>query len=39
MIETLLNYHADPNIAENEEIGLNSPMHLAVALNMLDVIP
>ena len=33
MIETLLNYGADPNIAENEEIGLNSPMHLAVGLN------
>mgnify|MGYP000742770659 CR=1 FL=1 len=38
MIETLLQYDADPNIQENEEIGFNTPMHRAVEKNMLDAI-
>ena len=38
MIETLLQYGADPNIQENEEIGFNTPLHRATEKNMLDVI-
>ena len=38
MIDTLLQYGADPNIQENEQVGWNTPMHRAVELNMLDVI-
>ena len=38
MIETLLQYGADPNIQTNEEIGANTPFHLAVSLNLLDIV-
>ena len=37
MIETLLQYGADPNIQENEDIGFNTPLHRAAENNMLDV--
>lgn len=39
MIKTLLHYNADPNAAENAEVGKNTPMHKAVELNLLDAIP
>ena len=38
MIQTLLEYKADPNIQENEEIGFNTPLHRAVEKNMLDIV-
>jgi len=37
IITTLLQYHADPNIACNMEIGGFNPMHRATELNMIDV--
>ena len=38
MIETLLKYGADPHIKTHNEIGENTPFHLAVSLNLLDVV-
>ena len=38
MIHALLSRGADPNQADNEEIGGNTPMHKAVEKNMLDVV-
>ena len=35
MIKTLLKYGANPNIADNPETGLNTPLHLAVSMNQL----
>lgn len=37
MIETLLQYHADPNLADNPEVGCNTPMHLATQNNMVEI--
>ena len=34
----LLQYGANPDIQEHEEVGKNTPMHMAVERNMLDVI-
>ena len=38
MIESLLNFKADPNLQDNVEIGANTPVHKAVEKNMLDVV-
>ena len=38
MIKTLLEYKADPNLQDHEEIGCNTPVHKAVEKNMLDVV-
>ena len=38
MITTLLEYGADPNVQENENVGKNTAMHKATELNMLETI-
>lgn len=38
IIEVLLQYGADPNKQENNEVGKNSPMHLAAERNLIQVI-
>ena len=38
MIESLLQFKADPDIQDNEEVGMNTPLHKAVEKNMLDVV-
>ena len=37
MIETLLYYRVDPNLADKLEVGGNTPMHMAAEANMVDV--
>uniref|UniRef100_A0A7S3CRY2 Uncharacterized protein n=1 Tax=Strombidium rassoulzadegani TaxID=1082188 RepID=A0A7S3CRY2_9SPIT len=38
MIQTLLEFGADSNVQENEEIGFNTALHRATEKNMLDVV-
>ncbi len=41
MIKTLLLFDNGlniPNIADNKEVGLNTPMHRATELNMIDIV-
>ena len=38
LVEVLLQYGADPNQAENHEIGKNTPFHKAVEKNMYDAV-
>lgn len=38
LIDILLRYGADPNAQELEEVGENSPMHLAAEKNLIEVI-
>ena len=38
MIETLLHYNANPNLCDNDDVGGNTPLHMAVERNMLSVV-
>ena len=38
MIQALLGEGANPNLADNDEVGRNTPLHLAVEKNLLDVV-
>ena len=38
IIDILLEAQAQPNAADNESIGKNTPMHLATELNMRDIV-
>ena len=38
MVETLLNYKANPNLRDHEQVGMNTPIHKATEKNMYDVV-
>ena len=38
IIDILLQHDADPNIAENADVGGNTPLHEATLRNMYDVV-